>query len=258
MNDATLVLYDALNSPAGRRVRITLLEKGLRAEIHWLNLALMEQKRPDFLRLNPSGLVPVLLHGEETVFESAVICEYLDALGGAPHLVPDSPRLQRRMREWIAYEQEWAKPFRDAIYETWARERLRASGIGVAELPSRIGLNTSNPAYLRLAEGLLTRDGDAVLLADRIDVLMERLGWMETQLADGRPWLLGETFSLADIALAPRLAMFPLIGVDDIALRFPAIGRFLARVAERPSWSASALAPPPGGGTTQLPGAAPC
>jgi glutathione S-transferase len=63
VRDEPLVLYDALNSPAGRRVRITLLEKNLRADVRWLNLAHMDHKRPEFLRINPNGSVPALRHG---------------------------------------------------------------------------------------------------------------------------------------------------------------------------------------------------
>ncbi len=250
MSDAPLILYDALNSPAGRRVRITLLEKNLRAEVHWLNLALMEQKRPEFLRINPNGTVPALRHGEETIFESALICEYLDGIGTGPRLVPQEPRLQRRMREWIAYEQEWAKPFRDAIYETYARERLRGSGITAEDLPARIGINTPNPAWLHLAQSLLARGTDAAVLADRVAILMERLAWMEEQLADDRPWLLGDDFSLADITLAPRIEMFPFIGVTDISERFPRIGRFMSGMRARPSWEPSGRMPPAGAGHT--------
>ena len=64
--------------------------------------------------------------------------------------------------------------------------------------------------------------------------------------ADGRRWLLGDVFSLADIALAPRHAMYPLIGVEDFDDRYPRIAGWMARVAERPSWEASLILPQPG------------
>jgi glutathione S-transferase len=240
MIDSGLLLYDAPHSPAGRRVRITLFEKGLVAEIRWLDLALMEQKRPEYLRLNPSGVVPTLVHGSRILFDSGVICEYLDALHGQPTLVPVDHDARLEMRQWIAFEQEWARPFRDAIYEGFARERLRRTGLAAHELPARLGANTSNPAYLHLAIDLLSRPGDPQVIADRIAVLMERLAWMEERLADGRTWLLGERYTLADIALAPRLDMFPAIGVHDIDQRFPRIGTFLQRVRARPSWAATA------------------
>lgn len=255
MNDPGLVLHDALNSPAGRRVRIALLEKGLDAEIRWHNLATMDQKRPAYLQLNPSGLVPTLVHGERVVFESNVINEYLDAAFPQPRLVPADPWQQAQMRMWFAFEQEWAKPFRDAIYETYAKTRLKSSGLTEQTLPAAIAERTPNAVYARIALGVLTKPTDQALLGDRLAVLMERLAWMEAQLGDGRRWLLGEDFTLADIALAPRLEMFPFIGVDDIDVRFPRIGAFLARMRARPSWAASALAPPAGISVTRLRGA---
>lgn len=57
-----IILYDAANSPCGRRVRMCLLEKGLNFEIRWLNIGLMDQKQSWYLKLNPNGLVPTLVH----------------------------------------------------------------------------------------------------------------------------------------------------------------------------------------------------
>ena len=83
-----IVLYDAANSPCGRRVRLCLLEKGLPFEIRWLKLGLMDQKQPRYLKLNPSGLVPTLIHDGRTLDESNVINEYLDAVFPDPPLMP--------------------------------------------------------------------------------------------------------------------------------------------------------------------------
>jgi glutathione S-transferase len=241
-----IVLYDALNSPACRRVRMTLLEKGLDFEIRWTNLGLLDQKRPAYLALNPSGLVPTLVHDGRILFESNAINEYLDAIFPDPALVPQSPLQQAQMRMWMAYELEWAKPFRDAIYETYARERLRNSGVTPESLPDLVRARTTNSAYLNMALQLLTTPRNEALLADRVEILFERMSWMENQLRDQRQWLLGDRFSLADIALAPRIAMFPLIGVDDLYQRFPLIGAFMARIAARPSWRDSDLRPEAG------------
>ena len=67
---------------------MVLLEKGQAAEIRWLNLSLMDQKQDWYLSLNPNGVVPTLLHGEQVLFESNVINEYLDAVLPQPALVP--------------------------------------------------------------------------------------------------------------------------------------------------------------------------
>ena len=93
-----------------------LLEKGIPFEIHWMNLALMDQKAPWYLEMNPNGLVPTLKHGDAVIYESNVINEYLDSITGEPKLMPADPYEQAQVRMWMAFELDWAKAFRDAIY----------------------------------------------------------------------------------------------------------------------------------------------
>jgi len=75
---------------------------------------------------------------------------------------------------------------------------------------------------------------------------MEKMSLMNERLADGRTWLCGGQFTLADIALAPRIEMFPVVGVSDLYQRFPHIGRFMERVKARPSWTHSSVRPEAG------------
>lgn len=240
-----VILHDAANSPSGRRVRMVLIEKGLPFEIRWLDLGQMDQKRPDYRRLNPSGLVPTLEHDGRVVFEANVIAEYLDELWPRPRLVPEDPWERIRMRMWLAFELECAKPFRDAIYETYGRDRLQRSGITAAALQDKLAARGVAPVYGRIAARLLSTPRDPRRVADSVEILTERFDWLERELDDGRTWLLGGTFSLADIALATRVALLPLIGVHDLGGRFPAIAAFLRRVAARPSFAASDLMPGP-------------
>jgi glutathione S-transferase len=243
---AELVLYDAAGVPSPRRVRICLLEKKLPFIVKWLNLGLMDQKQPDYLALNPTGLVPTLMHDGRAIYESNVINEYIDAIFPNPPLVPKDAYGQARMRMWFAFENDFAKPFRDCAYETLGKERLQSSGITPDKLREEIGKRTSNEAYIRFATKVLTTPRDDALLAERHLVLLEKMDTMERQLADGRPWLCGEQFTLADIALGPRVDMFPIIGIADIYQRFPNVGKFMERVKARPSWAASAFRPEPG------------
>ncbi|MGD9921164.1 MAG: glutathione S-transferase family protein, partial [Pseudorhodoplanes sp.] len=118
-----LVLYDGAGVPSPRRVKICLLEKGLPFTIKWMNLGLMDQKAPGYLKLNPTGLVPTLVHEGKAVYESNVINEYLDAVFPNPPLVPKDAYGQARMRMWFAFENDFAKPFRDAVYETMGKQR---------------------------------------------------------------------------------------------------------------------------------------
>ncbi len=241
-----IVLYDAAGVPSPRRVRMCLLEKRLPFTVRWLNLGLMDQKKPDYLKLNPTGMVPTLVHDGKALYESNVINEYIDAIFPNPPLVPKDPYGQARMRMWFAFENDFAKPFRDCAYETLGKERLQSTGITPEKLRAEISKRTSNEAYIRFATKVLTTPRDEELLNDRYLLLLEKMATMESELADGRTWLCGEQFTLADIALAPRVDMFPIIGIPDIATRFPHIGKFMERVKARPSWAASAFRPEPG------------
>lgn len=238
-----LVLYDAPNSPCGRRVRMCLIEKAVPFEIRWMSLGLMDQKQPWYLELNPNGLVPTLVHGEHAFYESNVINEYIDTLFPEPRLVPDEPYLQAQMRMWMAFELDWAKPFRDAVYETMGKRRLQDTNISPDELQSEISRRTDNPFYLKFALNVLTTPKDDQLIADRHHVLAEKMALMEDRLSDGRTWLLGDDFSLADIALGPRTEMFPVIEMSDVYERFPHVGAFMERLRQRPSWAQSDIKP---------------
>lgn len=241
-----LVLYDGAGVPSPRRVKICLLEKGLPFKIKWMNLGLMDQKAPDYLKLNPTGLVPTLVHDGKAIYESNVINEYIDAVFPNPPLVPKDAYGQARMRMWFAFENDFAKPFRDAVYETMGKQRLQSTGITPEKLREEISKRTNNEAYIRFATKVLTTPKDEDVIRDRQLVMMEKMAQMENQLADGRPWLCGEQFTLADIALAPRIDMFPVVGVPDLYTRFPRIGQFMERMKARPSWEISGARPEPG------------
>jgi glutathione S-transferase len=241
-----LTLYDGAGVPSPRRVRICLIEKGLPFRVKWMNLGLMDQKSADYLKLNPTGLVPTLVHDGKAIYESNVINEYIDAVFPTPPLVPKDPYGQAQMRMWFAFENDFAKPFRDAVYETMGKERLQSTGITPDKLREELSKRTSNEAYIRFATSVLTTPRNDAVLQDRQLLLMEKMGLMEERLSDGRPWLCGEQFTLADIALAPRVEMFPVVGVNDLYTRFPKIGSFMERVKARPSWDASGFRPEPG------------
>ena len=71
-------LYDAVPSSNSDRVKIALHEKGLDYQRVTLSLAKKDQKRPEFLKLNPYGKVPVIVEDGQVLFESCIINEYLD------------------------------------------------------------------------------------------------------------------------------------------------------------------------------------
>src|SRR5882724_10414948 len=93
-----ITLYDSHGSPCARRVRAALLEKGLAWTTRLVDLTRMEQKRPEYLALNPNGVVPTLVHGDRVLYESNVITEYLDDVFSDPPLYPRNAWRVRRRR----------------------------------------------------------------------------------------------------------------------------------------------------------------
>ena len=111
-----LTLYDFHGSPCARRVRIVMLEKGLEWQTRLVDLTRMEQKRPEYLKLNPNGLVPTLVHGDRVIYESNVITEYLDAVFPQPRLYPADPWPCACAKMWQAFELAMAKEYRPLMY----------------------------------------------------------------------------------------------------------------------------------------------
>ena len=73
-----LALYTHPMSPCAQKVRIVLAEKGLEWEKRHVSLPDKENLKPDYLKLNPLGVVPTLVDDERPIIESSIICEYLE------------------------------------------------------------------------------------------------------------------------------------------------------------------------------------
>ena len=101
-----LELFHANKSTCSQKVRICLAEKGLDYTNHQLNLATGEHLTPEFLAINPNGVVPALRHDGRSIVESTVICEYLDEIYRAPSLIPGDPVLRAEMRAWLRFIDE--------------------------------------------------------------------------------------------------------------------------------------------------------
>lgn len=93
-------LYTYYRSSAAYRVRIALNLKGLAYDAVPVHLVRGggEQRQADYLALNPSGLVPTLVDGPNTLSQSLAIIEYLDETHREPALLPGSPADRARIR----------------------------------------------------------------------------------------------------------------------------------------------------------------
>src|SRR6266481_3738387 len=91
-------LYGYFRSSAAFRVRIALNLKKLDYETAAIHLRRNDQSRPDYLGVNPQGLVPALEDGGQTLIQSLAIIEYLDELYPDPPLLPAHPADRARVR----------------------------------------------------------------------------------------------------------------------------------------------------------------
>ena len=91
-------LYGYFRSSAAFRVRIALNLKRLKAESASIHLRRNDQRTPDFLALNPQGLVPALEEDGQIFIQSMAIIEYLDETHPEPPLLPGHPADRARVR----------------------------------------------------------------------------------------------------------------------------------------------------------------
>jgi len=96
-------LYEFPPSPNCQRVKVVLEEKKLPYESIHIDLRKKEQKKPDFLKLNPNGKVPVIVDRETVLYESRIINEYLEDQYPEPPLMPKTPARRAKIRLLIDY-----------------------------------------------------------------------------------------------------------------------------------------------------------
>jgi len=222
------------------KVRMALAEKGLAWTSHRVDLFAFEHLRPEFIALNPAGVVPVLRHGDVVLPESSTINEYLEDLHPAPALMPGNAAERGRMRNWVKLQDEVLyHAQRPASFQLLIKKRL---GEMTPEAMAALVSGHPNPEraghFIAWATGPV--DGAVVVEArGRIDAVLARL---DTGLADGREWLAGGMFSLAECAFAPFIDRLRRLQFDDLWAARPRLSAWMDRVAARPSY-ATARAP---------------
>ena len=115
-------LYYSNTSPYSRKVRLMALEKGLESEIEEIlvNPYSTGSAKDKLVSANPLGKIPTLeLEDGKTLFDSPVICEYLDGLSEDPILIPVEKRLD------ILWWQAIADGMTDAAYNITIERRTR-------------------------------------------------------------------------------------------------------------------------------------
>jgi glutathione S-transferase len=191
-------LWDNAASPYAFKVRATLYEKGIECEKAELRY---HSQRAELLRFNPRGEVPALVDGATVLYDSRVICDYLEDTHPAPPLLPpdSAPRARCRALE--------------AIADTQLDACLYVIGLLKAFRPE---LEERFPQVL--AKGVAT--------------LEKHYANLDREL-DGKEYLVGP-FTRADIAVAPHLAAAAFFGFP-VGERHACLHHWVERVSARPS-----------------------
>jgi glutathione S-transferase len=195
-----LVLHHGWRSSASRRVRLCLAEKGLDFESRTVDLTKLEHHTPEYLKLNPNGVIPLLiLEDGRSLYESGTICEYLDETHPDPPLRPADPYQRATMRNWIRHVDglignliifNWVHSIAKVAAQ-WSDEEL-------AERLKKMPSKERQEAWLRAARRPYT-DEERAEARRKLVLLLDR---MEEMIGKGR-WLLGDAYSIADIAVVP-------------------------------------------------------
>src|SRR6185437_521796 len=236
-----LELYHAEPVANSMKPLICLREKGLDFVSHYVDLLRFEQHEPAFVKINPNGQVPVLVHDGAIVTESTVINEYLeDVFPGVP-LRPADPVARARMRVWSKFVDEYFCPALSMIGWHFMVRRI-AKAIAKDEfekLLERIPLPEQRQKWATVAGESFTEEQ----LADsrrRCGLSIQR---MEGILSKYQ-WLAGNEYSLADVNSYSMVAGMPRLMPEHMnENNAPRSLEWLVRMDERPAVKAALSMP---------------
>jgi glutathione S-transferase len=185
-----------------RKVLWTATELGIAFEREDWGSGFRSTQEPEFLALNPNGMVPVLVDGDAVLWESNTISRYLATRYGDGRLLPVDALARAKVEQWM----DW-----------------QATELNNAWRYAFMGLVRGSPAHQ-----------DPVQLAAGIAGWNRQMGLLERHLETAGDYVAGEAFSLADIVLGlstHRWRKTPMDARPD----YPALAAWMARLEARPA-----------------------
>lgn len=226
-----LELYHSVNSVCAQKVRVVLAEKGLEYREHLMTLR-GDQFDPAYMKLNPAGVVPTLVHDGRPVVESSVILYYLDEAFPNPPLMPQDLHQRATVRLF------------NKLVDEYVHNSCMTLTFATAFRPWFAGL-TGEQIEERLAKSPLTKRTeikrdvalhglDSKYVADAVRYHTQLISLMDSSLARG-PWLAGASFSLADAAVIPYVLRLDLLRLKNLWKERPRVEDWYERMRGRPS-----------------------
>lgn len=201
-----LTIYGRANSSNVQLAMWAVGELGLAHQRLDYGFGHADTRAPDFLAMNPNGLVPVLKDGDLVLFESMAILRYLAARYGDGAFWPEDPAARAQLDMWA----EWGKnSFAPAINTVFACAFARA--------PAR---------------------RDPVEIAQAMSRLPAVTATIDARLGQG-PWIAGDAFSFADIAVGHILDRYHRMPIERPAA--PNLLAYYERLQTRPAYRDHAM-----------------
>jgi glutathione S-transferase len=203
-------LYGAPVSPFTRKVMVALAEKGITYEHDPVvpAIAPAEFKRVS-KDVSPLGRIPAYRDGDFSIADSSVIIAYLERIKPSPALYPSDTRDYARALWFEEYGDGGLAPI-----------------IGAKIFFQKI----AGPAFFK-------QPTDEAVVSKAInEELPPLLDYLEGQLGNG-DWLVGRSFSIADIGVATQFAQASFCGVSPEAKRWPKLAAYVDRALARPSFA---------------------
>ncbi len=230
-----LELYHYDRSTAAQKVRILLAEKGLEWKSHEVdtNLVTRDHLKPDYLKLNPRGLVPTLVHDGHVIRESQVILEYIEDAFPEPAFRPANPAARARMRIWT-------KTVDEGLH---VNSRVVGMCIVVRHLYEKAGPNAMQGYYSDMQDDVRRQNDriniemglDSPLLPPAIGQFKRLLSDMNVALSE-KPWLAGDSYSLADISLGVYVTRLMSFQMQELWAEWVHLNDWYERFVARPAY----------------------
>ena len=243
----SVVLYHGGPASNGLKAMLALCEKGVEFEPRYINMRAFEQHDPEYLKINPAGQIPALIHDGRVLTESTVIAEYVDAAFDGPALRPADEWDRAQMRIWTKYVDEFLRPAMSNLAWTRMAPAIREQ-VGDEEFERRldaIPLGDKREKWELSAKGLYAPHE----IESWKRTVLEAADRIEAQL-EGQDWLVrGAEPTLADYAVFSMGFMLPLGHAHAAnAERTPRLMDWLERLKARPGVQQALAVPMPGKG----------
>jgi len=209
-----LELYHYEPSANSMKPLLCLAEKGIDYTSRYIDLHSFEQHSEAFVKINPNGQVPALIHDGAIINESTVINEYLDEVFPDVPLRPKDPVAKARMRIWSKFVDEYYCPALSKIGWSFLIPKIAAqlkSG-ELDEALQKIPLEEQRQKWLAAATESFTEEE----LDDCRRKVRESIKRMEAIL-ETSTWLAGDEYSLADVNTYSMVVSTPRLVPDAMS-----------------------------------------